>query len=78
MEVAVAGVALLVTALGSSVRAEVRTPVARPVRAKMPEPLLTESITDLDGSEAGEVEVDVNGSVLRRTRTGVRQWQSSV
>src|SRR6266851_5717317 len=56
MEVAVAGVALLVTALGSSVRAEVRTPVARPVRAKMPEPLLTESITDLDGSEAVEVE----------------------
>jgi len=78
MKVAVAGVALLVTALGSSVRAEVRTRVARPVRAKMPEPLLTESITDLDGSEAGEVEVDVNGSVLRRTTTGVRQWQSSV
>ncbi len=77
MKVAVARVALLLTALALPVRAEVRTTVARPVRAKMPEPLLTESITDLDGSGAGEVEVDVNGSALRRT-TAVRQWQSSV
>jgi hypothetical protein len=77
MKAAVTGIALLLTALGSPVRAEVRPPVARPVRAKMPEPLLTESITDLDGSEAGEVEIDVNGSALRRT-IGVRQWQGSV
>jgi len=77
MKVAAAGVALLVTALGSPVRAEVRTAVASPARARMPEPLLTESITDLDGARAGEVEIDVNGSAIRR-RTGVRQWQSSV
>jgi hypothetical protein len=77
MKTAAAGVALLLGALGSPVRAEVRTAVARPVRAKMPEPLLTESITDLDGAQAGEVEIDVNGSAFRRT-TGVRRWQGSV
>ncbi len=77
MKVALAGIALLSTTLGLPVRAELRTAGASPVRAKMPEPLLTESITDLDGERAGEVEVDVNGSAFRRT-SAVRQWQSSV
>src|SRR5258706_15233528 len=54
MKTAAAGVALLLGALGSPVRAEVRTAGARPVRAKMPEPLPTESITDLDGPQAGQ------------------------
>jgi len=63
-------------AASEAVRAEVLT-VTSPVRAKMPEPLLTESITDLDGARAGKVEVDVNGLVLRRT-SAVRQWQTSV
>src|SRR2546425_5121584 len=76
MKVVMARVGLLLTALGLPVRAEVLT-VTSPVRAKMPEPLLTESITDLDGARAGEVEVDVNGLVLRRT-SAVRQWQTSV
>src|SRR6267378_2224151 len=77
MKVALAGIALLSTTLGLPVRAELRTAGASPVRAKMPEPLLTESITDLDDERAGEVEVDVNGSAFRRT-SAVRQWQSSV
>src|SRR3989475_12424758 len=76
MKVVMARVGLLLTALGLPVRAEVLT-VTSPVRAKMPEPLLTESITDLDGARAGGVEVDVNGLVLRRT-SAVRQWQTSV
>jgi hypothetical protein len=32
--------------------------LSAPERPKMPEPVLAESITDLDGTEAGEVEVD--------------------
>jgi len=44
-------------AASEAVRAEVLT-VTSPVRAKMPEPLLTESITDLDGARAGKVEVE--------------------
>src|SRR2546428_14103914 len=76
MKVVMARVGLLLTALGLPVRAEVLT-VTSPVRAKMPEPLLTESITDLDGARAGEGEADVNGLVLRRTRA-VRQCQTTV
>ena len=44
-------------AASEAVRAEVLT-VTSPVRAKMPEPQLTESITDLDGARAGKVEVE--------------------
>src|SRR2546423_10650455 len=77
MKVAVARIAMLLAALGPPVRAEVQTMLSSPVRARMPEPLLTESITDLDGALAGEVEIDVSASVLRGT-TGPGQWQSSV
>ena len=77
MKVAVARIAMLLAALGPPVRAEVQTTLSSPVRARMPEPLLTESITDLDGALAGEVEIDVSASVLRGT-TGPGQWQSSV
>src|SRR5207245_9399025 len=77
MKVAVARIAMLLAALGPPVRAEVQTTLSSPVRARMPEPLLTESITDLDGALAGEVEIDVSASVLRRA-TGPGQWQSSV
>src|SRR2546426_9814999 len=75
MKVVMARVGLLLTALGLPVRAEVLT-VTSPVRAKIPEPLLTESITDLDGARAGEVEADVNGMGLRRT-SAVRQSQTT-
>ncbi len=52
-----------------------RAPTA--VRTKLPEPLLSESITDLDGAEAGEIELDATGvSSFRRSTSGA--WQSSV
>src|SRR5262249_22047941 len=35
------------------------------VERKMPEPLIGESITDLDGTEAGEVEIDATGVIQR-------------
>src|SRR5260370_719374 len=38
-------------------------------RAKMPEPLIGETITDIDGYEAGELEVDL-GRVAPRPRSG--------
>jgi hypothetical protein len=41
----------------------------------MPEPLLGESITDLDGANAGEVEIDLNGMALRRATTA-GAWSS--
>jgi hypothetical protein len=72
----VAAVAML--ALGSSARAEAHDSIVGPaLRPKMPEPLLTESVTDQDGTEAGELELDLNGSAWRRT-SGPRQWQSSL
>ncbi len=78
MKANIAGIALLVALLGSPARAEVLPKAVGPVlRAKMPEPLLTESITDLDGTHAGEVEIDLNGAASRRT-SAPRQWQSSV
>jgi len=77
MRVAAARIALLLAAFVLPVRGEEQTTLPNPSRARMPEPLLTESITDLDGTRAGELEIDVSGSVLRRS-TGTGQWQSSV
>ncbi len=42
----------------------------------MPEPVLGESITDIDGSRAGELEVDLTGVVSRTG--GANLWQGSV
>jgi hypothetical protein len=39
-------------------------------RAPLPEPILTETVTDIDGNEAGEVEFEANGSVFRARRGG--------
>lgn len=36
----------------------------------IPEPLLTETVTDIDGAEAGEVEIEANGSSLRALHGG--------
>jgi hypothetical protein len=77
MKVAAARIALLLAAFGLPVRAEEETTLPSTLRGKMPEPLLTESITDLDGTRAGEVEIDVSASALHR-ETGAGQWQSSV
>jgi hypothetical protein len=42
----------------------------------MPEPLFTETITDLDGYDAGDVEFEVNGSDFRALRGGAVTWQT--
>src|SRR5512140_1921153 len=39
-------------------------------RPPLPEPILTESVTDVDGAEDGEVEVEANASALRARRGG--------
>jgi hypothetical protein len=39
-------------------------------RVPLPEPLLTETVTDIDGSDRGEVEVEANGANLRALRGG--------
>jgi hypothetical protein len=36
----------------------------------MPEPIFTETVTDIDGYEPGEVEIEVNGTNLRATEGG--------
>jgi len=49
-----------------------------PVRAAMPEPLIGESITDIDRSEAGELEIDFTTSAWRTTTPGLNLWSSSI
>jgi hypothetical protein len=39
-------------------------------RPPIPEPLLTETVTDIDGAEAGEFELEANGAVMRALRGG--------
>lgn len=60
---------------GGVVRAEEGAVLERP---PMPEPIFTESVTDLDGYEVGEVEFDVNGAELRARHGGARLVQTSV
>ncbi len=47
-------------------------------KAPIPEPLLSETVTDIDGTEAGEVEVEVNGSVMRALHGGERALDTSL
>lgn len=47
-------------------------------RAPIPEPILSETVTDIDGTEAGELELEVNGSVLRSLRGGARALDTSL
>lgn len=49
-----------------------------PKRPPMPEPIFTETVTDLDGDEAGELEVELNASTLRARRGGAYLYQGSV
>ena len=44
--------------------------VERPRWAPLPEPLFTETVTDIDGNEAGEIEFEANGALLRARRGG--------
>ena len=57
--------------------------LAVPVAAKdsegppMPEPVIGETITDIDRAESGELELDLTGS-FARARTGATAWSSSL
>jgi hypothetical protein len=53
---------------------------AAPVHAAepMPEPILGETVTDIDGAEAGEVEWEANGSVMRALRGRAYSLDASV
>jgi hypothetical protein len=44
----------------------------------VPEPIFGETITDIDGEEAGEVEVEANGSVMRALRGGAYALDGSL
>jgi hypothetical protein len=47
-------------------------------RQPMPEPLLAETITDIEGREAGELELELNGLNWRALRGGAQKWQASL
>ena len=51
---------------------------ASPPRAAMPEPLIGETITDIDRSEAGEVEFDVTALVHRTTLTSLNGFSGAL
>lgn len=71
-------VALLVSTRSSAAAPETRTedePVQRP---PLPEPIFTETTTDIDGYEPGEIEFDVNGSQALARRNAGRIRQVSV
>jgi hypothetical protein len=48
------------------------------VRSPIPEPIFGETVTDIDGTEAGEIEVELNGSVLRALHGGAYSLDGSV
>ena len=47
-------------------------------RAPIPEPILTETVTDIDGREDKELEVELNASAWRARREGARRLHTSV
>ncbi len=47
-------------------------------RAPLPEPLLAETVTDIDGTDPGEVEVEVNGSDRLAPRGSARALDASL
>ena len=49
-----------------------------PKHPPMPEPIFTETVTDLDGDEAGELEFELNASTLRARRGGAYLHQGSL
>jgi hypothetical protein len=65
---------LIFTAIGSTRADETE----QPKRPPLPEPIFTETVTDLDGDEAGEVEVEVNGSNVRARRGPASELSSTV
>ena len=47
-------------------------------RAPIPEPILSETVTDIDGTEAGEIELEANGSIMRALHGGAHALDTSV
>lgn len=45
--------------------------------ARIVEPVIEETVTDIDGDRAGDVEADVNASLLYRTRDAARAWTTA-
>ena len=79
MRTAVCAPILVVVLAAASARAQDRaTGESQRRPAPIPEPILTESITDLDAVEAGETEFALNGQILHAARGGARAWQASV
>lgn len=44
----------------------------------LPEPIFTETVTDIDGDEAGEIEFEANGAVFRSRRGGAYGLDASL
>jgi hypothetical protein len=51
---------------------------AKRAHVPLPEPIFTETVTDIDGDEAGEVEFEANGSILRSRRGGAYGLDASL
>lgn len=51
---------------------------ARAEEAPLPEPILSETVTDIDGDEAGEYELELNAASFRARRGGAYELQTSI
>ncbi|MFI5300661.1 MAG: hypothetical protein ACHREM_21475 [Polyangiales bacterium] len=47
-------------------------------RRPLPEPLFTETVTDVDGDEPGEIEFEINGAEWRSRRGGYGTYQATI
>lgn len=69
---------VIVAALALSTSARATEPREGPSgRPPMPEPIFTETVTDLDGDEAGEIELEIDGATILARRGGARQTTAS-
>jgi hypothetical protein len=61
----------------ATARAQSVAPEEEETRAPMPEPILGETTTDIDGTDAGEVEIEANAVMLRSRTAGAFDLQLS-
>jgi hypothetical protein len=71
--------AILATAARTAAAADEPSPSGVPPtdRPPLPEPIFTESTTDIDGYEPGEIEFDANGATMAARRGGARVLQAT-
>ena len=62
--------AALTTALGALVAVPAAAAEPDEGREPVPEPVLAETVTDIDGTDVGELELEINGALLRALRGG--------